>query len=88
LSFEEFKKALETLNITGTASLKEVKKTYREKVKNAQEQELKELSKAYKIVVDFMESYPFSFSEDEFFRAYPEERLKRRIWQDPLWGRE
>ncbi len=88
MSLEEFERALKILSIKKNTSLKEIKQIYREKIKNAKEEEIKELSKAYKIVVDFIEKYPFSFSEEEFFKAYPEERLKRRIWQDPLWEKK
>ncbi len=88
MSLEEFERALKILNLKKNTSLKEIKQIYREKIKNAKDEEIKELSKAYKIVVDFIEKYPFSFSEEEFFKAYPEERLKRRIWQDPLWEKK
>ncbi len=83
----EIEKALEVLGITPPISLKELKGIYRYRAKNASEEELKELSKAYKTLVNFMEQYPFNFCEEEILKSFPDERLKRRFFSDPLWGK-
>ncbi len=88
MSLDELRKALKALGITKGYSLNDVKSLYRNRVKEANDKEIKELSQAYKIILNFIENYPFEFSEEEFFKAFPEERLKRRIWHDPLWEKK
>ena len=82
---ESIKKALLILGIDPPITLKELKKRYREKAKTATEEELKEISKAYRLLTEFIENYPFRFSEEEIIKSFPEERLKNRF-RDPLWG--
>ena len=83
----EIEKALKALGITPPISLKELKEIYRERAKHASEEELKELSWAYKTLVNLIEQYPFSFCEEEILKSFPDERLKRRFFSDPLWGK-
>jgi len=38
---------------------------------------LKELNKAYEILKNYIESYKFTFSDDEIQKQYPEEFIKK-----------
>ncbi len=82
---ESIRKALSLLEVNPPVTLKELKRRYREKAKAATEEELKEISKAYRLLTEFIENYPFRFSEEEIIKSFPEERLKNRF-KDPLWG--
>ncbi|BAT71220.1 heat shock protein [Thermosulfidibacter takaii ABI70S6] len=83
---KEVEKALEILQVSRPVSIKELKSIYRERIKNVTPDKIKELSQAYKTLINFMENYPFSFTEEEILKAFPEERIKKRFFSDPLWG--
>jgi hypothetical protein len=38
------------------------------------------------LLMGYLNSYTFSFSEDEFYRQNPDEQLRRQFANDPLWG--
>ncbi len=84
---DQIERALSLLGVEPPVSLKAVKDAYRLRAKGASEEELKLISQAYRLIVDFVESYPFSFTEEEILKSFPEERLKKRFFGDPLWGR-
>lgn len=44
-----------------------------------------ELNNASSILMSYLQSYRFSFSEDEFYRQTPDELLRKRFATDP-WG--
>jgi hypothetical protein len=37
--------------------------------------------------IEYVESYRFSFSEDEFYEQNAEERVRMQFMTDPLWGK-
>jgi len=44
------------------------------------------LNSAAAILMDYLHSYCFSFSEEEFYRQNPDERLRMQFANDPVWG--
>ena len=46
---------------------------------------MQELNSAASILMSYLHSYRFSFSEDEFYRQSPDELLRRQFATDP-WG--
>ena len=86
MSYSDLKKALSILGIPPGTSLEGVKAAYRKKVKGASSQELIDLNWAYRQVVDFCSNYPFRFTQEEFYKAFPEEALKDGLYKHPLWG--
>jgi len=44
------------------------------------------LNSAATILMDYLQSYCFSFSEEEFYRQNPDERLRMQFANDPVWG--
>ena len=85
MRFSELQEALDLLGISGAQSVTQVKKAYRKRVKGLDGDELRPYIEAYKKVMLFCESYPFSFTRDEFLRAFPQERLRRFMKNHPLW---
>jgi len=82
---EEFKQidhARKVLGLAESATLKEVKGAYRElskkyhpdrSRKKKSEEKMKEINKAYKLLLDYCESYRFSFSKEaveDFYSKY------------------
>ena len=88
MRFSELQDALHLLGISGAQSVEQIKKAYRRKVKGLEGEELRPYIEAYKRVMLFCESYPFTFSKEEFLKAFPEERLKRFLKNHPLWPDE
>ncbi|WP_459886357.1 molecular chaperone DnaJ [Caminibacter profundus] len=41
------------------------------------EDKMKEINWAYRVLKEYVENYRFTFSEDEILRQYPEEFLKK-----------
>lgn len=44
------------------------------------------INAAAAILMEYLHSYRFSFSEEEFYRQNPDEQLRRQFANDPLWG--
>jgi len=86
VSFEELKGALEVLHIPPLSTYKEIKKIYKEQVfenhpdiKRVSSDGLQELNSAFQVVQEYIESYRFYFTKEEFEKQFPEERHARRF---------
>jgi hypothetical protein len=42
---------------------------------------------ANRVILEYVESYRYCFSEQEYLEQDPEERLRRRFMEDPLWNK-
>ncbi len=80
MKYDDIIKALSILEINPPVSLRELKERYRKKVKVANEEELVEINRAYKILIELIENYPFRMDKNEFLLAFPEERLMERLF--------
>jgi hypothetical protein len=49
-------------------------------------EQMQHLNNAAEILMPYLQSYRFSFSEDEFYRQNPDERLRMQFAHDPVWG--
>lgn len=89
---------LDSLRVFGfgsRATLKEIKNRHRQLVKrhhpdtgNADDQETIQLvNAAYRVLLDYVSEYRFSFAEEEFYEQNPEERLRQQFMDTPLWGK-
>jgi curved DNA-binding protein CbpA len=75
--------------------VKEIKTRHRELVKlhhpdtgNASDSEIiRQVNAAYKLLLDYVSRYRFSFAEDEFYEQNPEERVFMQFADTPLWGK-
>ena len=96
-NFEEIGQARKLLGLGEAATLKEVKKTYRElaakyhpdkckdEEKPACEEMMKKLNQAYELIATYCTDYAYSFREDAVARTYPYDeylRRYRRAWFD------
>lgn len=94
MTFQELQKSLEILELADRVTMKQVKSRHRELVKryhpdtgkNTNGEQIQLINAAYRILSDYLASYCFSFSEDEFYAQNPEERLRRQFMDDALWG--
>ncbi|HET97543.1 MAG TPA: molecular chaperone DnaJ [Desulfurivibrio alkaliphilus] len=100
MTFQELEEALTIFGLERQATLAEIKNRHRELVKRyhpdaspaarppdaREEREIRRINAAYRLLLAYISAYSFSFSEEEFYRQNPEERLQHQFGNDPLWG--
>jgi len=92
---DDLKAALRVFGLGERATLKEIKARYRELARQhhpdggngGDTEEIYRVIEANRVIMDYVESYRFCFSELEYLEQDPEERLRRQFMADPLWGR-
>jgi len=95
MTHSDLLEALRVLGLGERASLKEIKNRHRELVKrhhpdtgNSDEPEvIQQVNAAYRVLMEYVSGYRFSFAEEEFYEQNPEERIWRQFMDDPLWGK-
>ncbi len=93
MSYDRLRKAVEIFGLFEGISIKEIKKRHRELAKkyhpdsgNGNAELMKEINLAYGVLLGYCESYRYSFSEEEYYRQNPEELIRKRFMNDPIWG--
>ncbi|MHB8058667.1 MAG: J domain-containing protein [Desulfuromonadaceae bacterium] len=94
MTFDDLQKSLEILGLHDLATMKQIKSRHRELVKRyhpdagnaADDDKIKLINAAFRVLSGYLESYRFSFSEEEFYNQIPEERMRRQFMDDALWG--
>jgi DnaJ-class molecular chaperone len=95
MTYADFLEARIVLGLGERATLKEIKTRHRELVKrhhpdtgNTDDPEtIRKVNAAYRVLIDYVTAYHFSFTEDEFYEQNPDESLMRQFMDDPLWGK-
>lgn len=95
MTYAELQGALQVLGVRERSTIKEIKARHRELVKryhpdtgNISEQEtIRKVNEAYRILQDYIVEYRFSFAEAEFYEQNPEEQLRRQFMDVPMWGK-
>ena len=96
MTYTDLLEALRVLGLGQRATLREIKNRHRELVKryhpdtgNVDEQvTIRSVNAAYKILIDYVSRYRFSFAEDEFYEQNPDERLRQQFMDTSMWGKE
>ena len=77
-SYEEFEKAIDTLQIASKITSEELKrkyqmlsKKYHPDMPDGDAQKFRELNEAYKLIQTYIKNYRFSLDEDEFYNQNP-----------------
>lgn len=96
MTFAELKEALYLFGFheNDLLSIKRIKQRHRSLVRknhpdlhqNADPERIRRLNEAAKIIMDYIQSYRFSFSAEEFYRQIPEEHLRNQFSGDPVWA--
>jgi len=96
VNFKEIDGSRKLLGLGETATLREVKRSYRdlvkryhpdkckEKDKKRCERRMKEINKAYKLIMEYCESYRYSFTEKEVGDFYL--KYMKGFQEDWMWG--
>jgi DnaJ-class molecular chaperone len=95
MTYVDLLEARIVLGLGERATLKEIKTRHRELVKrhhpdtgNTDDPEtIRKVNAAYRVLIDYVTAYRFSFTEDDFYEQSPDERLMRQFMDDPLWGK-
>jgi len=95
MTYADLQEALRVLGLGERATLKEIKTRHRALVKlhhpdtgNADDPKIiRDVNAAYRVLLDYVAAYRFSFAEEEFYEQNPEERLRLQFADDPLWGK-
>lgn len=95
MTFGELQDALRVLGLGERATMKEITVRHRELVKKyhpdngmvADNERIREINAANRLIFDYLKEYRFSFSEEEFYEQNPEERVRQQFMTDPLWGK-
>lgn len=82
---EKLLNALAVLDLPVLISLKEVRSRYRSLAKkhhpdiSNDKEKMQRINEAYKLVITYMETYKFTFSEEEVAKQFPEESHATRF---------
>lgn len=95
MTYAVLQESLQILGLSQRSSLREIKSRHRELVKrhhpdtgNADDKEtIQRINAAYRILLDYVTEYRFSFAEEEFYEQNPDERLRQQFMDTPLWGK-
>jgi hypothetical protein len=93
MTHRELLSAVRVLGLGERATLAEIKDRYRTLVKRHHPDcggsedagDIYRIIEANKLVMEYVASYRYGFSEQEYLVQDPEERLRRRFTTDPLW---
>ena len=83
MTYADLLEAQSALGLGERATIKDIKTRHRELVKrhhpdtgNAGDPEIiRKVNAAYRVLLDYVSTYRFSFAEEEFYEQNPEERL-------------
>lgn len=93
MTYSDLQEALRVLGLGERATIKEIKTRHRELVKRHHPDTgttddpdtIRQVNSAYKILLDYVSGYHFSFTENEFYEQNPEARIWMQFADDPLW---
>jgi DnaJ-class molecular chaperone len=78
MSYEDFEKALDSLNIVSRTTSDELKakylklsKKYHPDMPGGDAQKFREINEAYKLIQRYMQSFRFQLNEEEFYQQNP-----------------
>jgi len=97
-NFKEIEEARKLLGLGEAATLKEIKRAYRALAHRhhpdkhggddtAEGDTMKQLNRAYKLLMDYCNEYQYSFTKEDVARTYPHEEYLRTFkekWYDSI----
>lgn len=87
MTYADLQEALRILGLGERTTLRDIKTRHRELVKRhhpdagsmSEPDAIRQINAAYRIVMDYVSGYRFSFAESEFYEQNPEERLRNQF---------
>ena len=95
MTYTELQESLLVFGLGERATRREIKARHRQLVKKyhpdassePDHDRIRKVNVAYRVLLDYIESYRFCFAENEFYEQNPDEQLRRQFMNDPLWGK-
>lgn len=95
MKYDELQEALRVLCLGERATLKEIKARHRELVKRChpdtgitdEPEMIRKVNAAYRVLLDYVTGYRFSFDENEFYEQNPEERVWMQFAEQLFGGK-
>ncbi len=96
MTYYDLQEALGILGLRDRSSMGEIKARHRELVKRYHpdtgnpdgEETIRKINAAYRVLLDYVTEYRFSFGEAEFYEQNPEENMRRQFMDVPMWGKK
>lgn len=93
MTYRELTLALKVFGLGDRVTLVQIKSRHRELVKRyhpdtgseEDPDQIRKVNAAYRVLLEYVANYVFSFSEEEFYEQNPEERLRRQFMDEHLW---
>lgn len=94
MTYEELQLALTEFDLSSQTTWKKIRARHRELVRRyhpdkgeqADEDKIRRINEAYKVLSEYVGDYRFDFSREQFLDQYPEERLREQFWSEKPWG--
>jgi len=94
MTYEDLLAALAEFDLPEKVTLKKIRARHRQLVRryhpdkgaSPDNEKIRRINAAYKILNEYVSQYNFDFSKEVFFDHYPEERLREQFYDVGLWG--
>jgi len=95
MTYKKLRSAVRTFGLGERATLGDIKARYRQLAKHhhpdggiaEDSEEIYRVIEAYRVIMEYVGDYRYCFSEREYLEQDPEERLRRKFGEDPLWDK-
>lgn len=98
MTYAELKEALYLFGFheNDLLTIKRIKQRHRNLVRKAHPDlhqqadpaRIRQLNESARIIMEYVNAYRFSFTQQEFYRQIPEEHLRHQFSWDPVWAGE
>ena len=96
MTYEGLVAALIEFDLPQQVTLKKIRARHRQLVRQyhpdkgaaPDNDKIRRINAAYKILNEYLSDYKFDFSKETFFEQYPEERVRAQFYDVGLWGEE
>ena len=96
MTYEGLMAALIEFDLPQQVTLKKIRARHRQLVRQyhpdrgaaPDNDKIRRINAAYKILNEYLSDYMFDFSKETFFEQYPEERVRAQFYDVGLWGEE
>ncbi len=93
MEYADIMTALEIFSLGSNSNFSEIKQRHKQLVKKyhpdtgcCDNDKIRQINAAYKLLEQYCSQYRYAFSHAEFLQQHPEERLREQFANDPVWG--
>jgi DnaJ-class molecular chaperone len=94
MTYEDLQAALKEFDLPEQVTLKKIRSKHRELVRkyhpdkgaSPDNEKIRRINAAYRVLNEYLNQYRFDFSREVFFGHFPEERLREQFYGVGLWG--